>query len=599
MKFSFLFATAALVAAPVPSTVKAPPVPEPTTPALPAARLPGFAAALAQQADLTSPRAWAVLPDSRSWQRLATVPRDQLQQARWDYARSLIGRDRGAEAFAVLEVMRQDDPDLAMVDSYSLALGVAQALMARPDDAWTTLSASTLLRNPEACAWRVRVLADTDHAREALQQIDCARPALNARHGVARRPFLIAAARAAIETGHPDYALRLLADVPDRDPAANLYRGRASLALGRAEEARLRFARVEQSGTVAQRMDARLSQIEAQVVGSSLSRTTALKRLDALRFVWRGDQVEERALRLTYRLRGEAGDMRGSIAAGAALFRFFDPARQGPDFLPDLQGRLGRALDPASGLPLDQAAGLYWDYRDLAPTGTEGDVLVYHLADRLQSAGLYRRAGDLLEHQLFSRAQDIAQGPLSVRVATLHILAGRPDRAVKVMRDTAANPYPDAMLHDRQRIEAVALGQLGRTKEALAILQEVPGAAALRGEIVWHNRDWKALVQETGGSLPRASSARLNDVEQAMVLRYAIALAMLGREADLNSLRPRYAAAFQGLPSAPIFDLLTARAGTADPDSLARAMAAIPTASAAGQMAELLDAGMPAAGRGG
>jgi tetratricopeptide (TPR) repeat protein len=595
MKLPFLLATVAVIAAPSPSTsgpspdvagVAAPGL-APTAPA----RLPAFAATLAQQPDVVSPDAWVVLPDRRgAWQRLATAPRGALQQARWDYARSLIGQGRGAEAFAVLEVMRQDDPDLAMVDAYRLALGVAQALMGRPADTFTTLSVPSLLTNAEACAWRLRALAETSYAEEAVQQIKCALPALNARHGANRLPFLLAAARAAVESGRPNYAFGLLADVSDRHAGANLYRGRAELALGRGEEARLRFARVEQSGTIAQRMDARLSQIEAQVASAAITRPVALKQLDALRFVWRGDQVEERALRLSYRLSDEAGDVRGAIAVGSVLFRFFDPVRQGPDFVSGLQDRLARALDPASGLPLDQAAGLYWDYRDLAPAGAEGDRLVFSLADRLQTAGLYPRAADLLEHQLFFRAQDVAQGPLSVRVATLHILAGHPDRAVKAMRESADNPYPLAMLHARQRVEAVALGQLGRSKEALAILQEVPGSGPLRAEIVWRNRDWNALVQEAGPELPRPSADLLSDVGQASVLRYAIALAMLGREDDLAALRVRYVGSFQGLPSAPVFDLLTARVGNVDSENLARAMAAIPSASGAGDMADLLDA---------
>jgi hypothetical protein len=146
------------------------------------------------------------------------------------------------------------------------------------------------------------------------------------------------------------------------------------------------------------------------------------------------------------------------------------------------------------------------------------------------------------------------------------------------------------MLHARQRVEAVALGQLGRSKEALAILQEVPGSGPLRAEIVWRNRDWNALVQEAGPELPRPSADLLSDVGQASVLRYAIALAMLGREDDLAALRVRYVGSFQGLPSAPVFDLLTARVGNVDSENLARAMAAIPSASGAGDMADLLDA---------
>lgn len=611
MKFPFLLATAAVIAAPAPSTTTAPATTPPSSGAptdaqpvapavagvLPSVRLPGFAATLAQRPDVTGPGIWTAGPDRPLWRRLATAPRGQLQNARWDYARNLIGRNRGADAYAVLEVMRQDDPDIAMVDAWRIARGAAQALMGRPDEAFSTLSAPALLSNPEACAWRLRALSDTGNAREAMQQFGCARTALDARRGAARHPFLIAGARSAVEVGHAEYALRLLAHLPDRSPAANLYRGRADLALGRGEEARLRFARVEESGSMGQRMDARLSQIEAQVTARALAPRAALRQLDALRFVWRGDQVEERALQLTYRLSADAGDVRGGIAAGAALFRFFDPVRQGRDFVPGLQARLLKALDPG-GLPLDRAAGLYWDYRDIAPAGAEGDQLVFRLADRLQGAGLYRRAGDLLEHQLYNRAQDVAQGPLSVKVATLHILAGRPDRAVKIMRDTTGNPYPAEMLHDRQRIEAVALGQLGRSKEALALLQEVPDAGGLRTEILWRNRDWTALVREAEVILPPVSSERLGDAGQATVLRYAIALAMLGKEGELADLRTRYVDAFRGLSTAPVFDMLTARVGSVNPDTLARAMAAIPTVSAAGKIADLLDVGNPPAGRG-
>ena len=89
------------------------------------ARLPGFAARLAQGQSITGPGAWHKLSDAEAWKRLSQVPRGELQQARWDFARALIASERGAEAVGVLDVMVQDDPDLDMVDNFRLARGAA------------------------------------------------------------------------------------------------------------------------------------------------------------------------------------------------------------------------------------------------------------------------------------------------------------------------------------------------------------------------------------------------------------------------------------------------------------------------------------------
>jgi hypothetical protein len=65
---------------------------------------------------------------------------------------------------------------------------------------------------------------------------------------------------------------------------------------------------------------------------------------------------------------------------------------------------------------------------------------------------------------------------------------------------------------------------------------------------------------------------------------------MLGREDKLQTLRARYGALFAKLPSARAFEVLTRSVSTIDPAELGEAMAAIPEASPAGAIGELLDA---------
>nr|MDP9415826.1 hypothetical protein [Pseudomonadota bacterium] len=424
MKATLLVAAAAAVVA----AAGSPPLPSAqVTPiairSAPAARLPGFAAELSQQPVIQGPGAWAIIPEEKAWAALARAGVDTRQAARWAYARSLLGRGFSADAFGVLQVMGQDDPDLALIDSYRLARGAALAGMGRSADAIEALVGPGLAANPEACAWRLLVLAKEKLSREALQQLACAEPALKVRPLADRAPFLLAAAGAALHAGKPDLTIRWLRPLARSNPAADLLRGRAHQALGQNQDARLALSRAIKNGNFEQRLDAEVSEIEAAVQARSMPPAQALKRLQHIRYVWRGGEVEERALRLSYRLSSAIGDLRTALSAGSALFSYFNLGADGGQVMAGLQKQLGAAIDPASRMPLDQALGLYWDFRHLTPMGAEGDLLVSRLGERLQAAGLYARAADLFEHQLFARAKDLAQGPLSAKVARLHILA--------------------------------------------------------------------------------------------------------------------------------------------------------------------------------
>lgn len=553
-------------------------------PADTAGATPGFAARLAQMPGISGPEGWH--GDAR-WQSLARAPASERQAARWNHALARIGGGRAAEAIGALDVMLADDADLALVPAFQLARGAAMTGERRWAEALVALSSPGLAANAEACAWRIVAADGAGLSRQALAAVPCALGAINRRDTPGRRPFVLAASHAAIESGQPRIALQWLALLPDRDSGANLLRGRAEQASGAAQEARLRLQRVLVNGTPEQRADARLSLIEANVANNAVAVPVALRQVTALRYRWRGGPVEARALHFALLLGQRSGNAPAILSAGATLMRYFPPDRQSAAMLEQLRGVLSAALAPDSRMALADAAGLYWDYRDVSPAGVDGDLLVLRLADRLEAAGLYARAAQLLDYQARQRREDVAQGPLSVRVAQLYILSGTPDRALSLLHDTEQPGYPDAMRWDRKRMEAIALFQMRRVDAATAALEDVPGGGALIGEFLWRGENWRALAAREA-DLP--APGRLSVVGQAQVLRHAVALAMLGREDRLAALRARYGAGFRALSSAAVFDALTAPAGQVDPARLGAAMAAIPSASAAGDLADLLDA---------
>lgn len=558
----------------------------------------GFAPVLSAMPMVDGPQGWAASAQDNAWAALASATPQQRQQARWDRARAMLGRELGAEALGVLDVMLRDEPDLRIVPTFRLARGAALSLMGRGSDAGEQLGDPALAANPEACLWRLLAATTAPQSGWPLGQYNCGLPALKARQGAARGRFLRAAARFALRERQTALATSLAASLarslPEGDPEARLLYGLAMQQGPDKASAEQALREVVLIGTPRQRAEAQLGLIEQGLATRAKARPQALRDLAALRYGWRGDAIERRALLLEFRLASEARQTDKALASGAALMRYFPPDAESAATLAALQQQLAHVVAPDNGLPLERALGLFWDYRDLLPMGAEGEFMVSQFGARLQLAGLYGAAANLFSYQLFNRVSDLAQGPLSVRVATLQILAGLPEKAVETIRRTSAPRYSSDMLWNRHRIEAIALTHLGKTPEALAALEGVPESTALKSEILWKARLWHAFAESSVPLLPSPGAASaLSEIDQAVVLRRAVALAMLGREAELGALRERYASAFGKLPTAAAFDALTGDPRMIDADGMARAMAAIPSASPAGRMADLLETSAP------
>lgn len=551
------------------------------------ARLPGFAPDLAERLLPRGSDMWASSAQKDVLGRLATAPVGQRQSARWDYAIAMMADNHVPEALGALDTMLTDDADMALVPAFRLARGAALARLHRNADALAMLTDPMLAPNSEACLWRMMSYAQTHRYETAIAEVRCALPAINGRKRSDAAPFIRAASLAALRTGRRKTALRWLALLPDGDHGANLLRGQALIGEGDVRAGRLRLDRVRANGSTEERMEAELALVEALSARGQMPAAEAQKRAERILFLWRGGEIEERALNLAYQLAEKRKDDVAILRLGGLLLRYGDTQGRGTQILKASQERLFAILQPDSGLSLADASGLFWDNRDLAPTGPDGDRLLELLAGRLSQAGLYERAADLLSYQMRARAKDIEKGPISEKVARFYILAGYPGRALMALRESDQPAYPPAILNARRRMAAIALYRLGKTDQALAMLADMPDMGALRGELLWRRRDWRGLVAKLGTP---AKKAGLSEVDQALVLRHAVALAMTGQESALAGLRAHYGDAFARLPSAAAFELLTGPVEAMTSDSIARAMAAIPSVAVAGDAEALLDA---------
>lgn len=541
--------------------------------------------ALPQAKSLERDLPWQLAPEAEAWKNLLNAPPEKRHAARWLFALSLIGSGKGADALGMLDLLYQADPGIDAVPNYRLARGEALTLMGRQSDAITALDHPQLATMPDACAWRMRALAEIGRGKDALQQSSCALPVLKRLSETVRVPFILALAGAAIDDGRYKFAMDWLELLPDGTAAA-LLKARALFGLKQDARAEELLSTVDQAGTEQEKAAAGLARIEAKLARKQITGAQAIKELEKVSYAWRGDRIELKALQLRYSLAREKRDTRSALGAGAAMIRYFDWRLLDPALLPDLRLQLSQILDPANGLPLDQAAGLYWDFRDLAPAGAEGELLAMKLAGRLEEAGLYARAAELLEHRLKANPNDEANGSVSVRAATMFIQANQCERAIKLIGQSDGPAYLPEIMDQRRRVEAVALARLGRDTEALAVLDGVTGGQLLKAEILWNARKWKEFVGANGASL--SSGRALSATDRIQVLRQAIALTMIKDTKAVQQLRQRYLPAFKGSKEAVALDLLTGPVEKLDPVALGGAMAATTLTSPAGALGDLL-----------
>ncbi len=480
--------------------------------------------------------------------------KDAPVQARFGFARFLVGSQLAFEAIGVLDLMAKTNPQVATTPEFRGLRGAARVMAGRYKDAQADFSSPALSSDPSSALWRGYVaarLGDTAGARQAFAE---GRGVLDRMAPVWRERFLQAQGEAALtggDLGGARQALQVAAALKPQGVEADrlsLDLGRLAQADGQPDAAMPFFATAEASDYGGVSAPALLYATEVQQAHDRITPADAAAVLASIRFRWRGDATEleaARALGRLYVAQGRYRDaleaLRASQTASATL-----PASAG------VQGDLGSAfrslfLDGgADGLPPIQALALFFDFKDLTPVGADGDAMVRKLARRLVDVDLLDQAAELLKYQADNRLDGVARGEVDTNLALIQVMNRQPEAALDALNASRTTLLPTILQSQRRVIQSRALSALGRYEDALEILDQDKSAdaQAARAEALWRKRDWpqagKAMEVALGDRFK--SAAPLSDLEQGDLLRAAIAYSLAGDEAGLGRLRTRYAA---------------------------------------------------------
>jgi len=491
----------------------------------------GFSARYRQLQDAAASEAMAAGEDPR-----APV------EARFAFARFLVGSGLGYEAIGVLNAIVAKSPNMAGEPELRGLRGAARASIGRFEEAQGDFATAAVAGDPASAVWRGYIAsAQGDHAaaRQAFsagaKAVDDFPPAWRARFGAAH-------ALSALETGELEAARALLAysfsqEAPAADQlTARLVQARLFELDGQTDRALSLYNVIGRAPVDGIAVPAKLGAVRLSLAKGAMKPVDAAAALESLRWRWRGDATELAVIRQLGQLYLSQGLYREALTAlkgaGPGLHRLEGAA--------DIQADLGAAFrmlfleGGADGLQPVQALGLFYDFRELTPIGADGDEMVRRLARRLVDVDLLDQAAELLKYQVDNRLDGVAKAQVATDLATVYLMDRQPEAALQAIWTSRNTLLPSALNAERRALEARALAGLGRYDHALEVLgsDASPQAGDVRAEVLWKQENWAAaaaLYEARLGDRFKDPAALTAD-EEARLIRAGVGYS-LGRDA--------------------------------------------------------------------
>lgn len=506
---------------------------------------------------------------------LIATPAEERNTARLALARFYFINGMPTEAASFWALAVRADPALAEQPEYALVRAIAGLSSGSLDESKAALATLTTPTS-DAALWRGMV---------AVRERDW--PTANAQFHLGRdrlkdypEPYLtrlqVAAIEAALNVSDTDTAAALLTTLTDRQqgllhhltPAADYLTGLLDWQQNRSDEARAHFGSAAQSWDQLWRVRAELALIEADIREGKASDADALRRLERLRFAWRGDALEFDMLHRLARLYVNVGDYAAAFESFSRLASRFPADPRTPGLVEEQRAAFTRIFqgDARDKTPAFSQLAIWDRYPAFRPTQPDvlNDIRLY-LANRAADIDLIDRATALYGEVLPQITQPAARADMGAKIAGLQLLDGKAAEALATLKDTAPAdpaPLPESLRDARRLLNARALSDLGKPDEALALMVNdySEPAMRLRADITWRTKRWAeaaATLAALIGPPPTTDDVTLTPEQILLVLNAATALTLANDTSGLASLGNTFGKAMEKTPNAAVFRILT------------------------------------------
>lgn len=447
----------------------------------------------------------------------------RLQLAEFLFANGLI-----PEAAGMLDIIASDHGSLPMENKALLTLRAAADTLKGDDESAAKLLADPQVgTSPEASLFRGVVAAHKGDAAGAAKFFNEPLPELKDYPKGLRTDLNLLIAKALIEGGNPVqaqvYADAIRKDMPNAETTDRVayLEGMRQMKMGQRDAAFQTWAGLKDSAVEEVRAESQYAVIMEKLRSKQMTAADAIGPLEELRFLVRGGEFEFNLLRVLGQSYLAAGQPRkGLMTLRQAVTNFpdrtdtKDVAQQMSDAFQHLY--LDGGADALSPL---MAVALYDEFRELTPSGPNGDRMIAALADRLVKVDLLDGAAKLLDGQVKHRLNGIDKARAGARLAAVHLLNNKPDLAAQALNDSrVADQLPQDLAALRRRLQSQADFGAGQTLKAL---DEINGDESLparwqRADMLWQLQEWPAAADALGKVLDGEEQAIAQQVADIM-----------------------------------------------------------------------------------
>ena len=478
--------------------------------------------------------------------------REAPVDARMGLARFLIGSELSFEAIGVLNALAREHPEMLDDPEFRALRGVARTMARRYAEADTDFSSPALASDPSTALWRAYVNNQIAQYPEARTQFAKGIEAYGLMSPLWKARFARADAQAALAQGDlvsADARIRMALEEKvssEEQLRSRLIQARIIELQGFQDRALRIYKAIATApmDSISAPATLRATQIRLQL--NQITPVQAATVFDGLRYRWRGDATELETIRALGQLYLAQGRYREALealrSAGVNLPTLPEALQLQADLSAAFRGLFLDGL--ADGLEPLQALALFFDFKELAPIGADGDLMVRKIVRRLVDVDLLPQAADLLKYQAENRLDGVPKAQVSTDLAVIYLMDRKPEQALEAINSSRTTVLPTALNNERRLVEARAWTALGRYDSALEILGKdaTPDGNELRSEITWKQKNWAAagpLFEKSLGERWK-DPTQLSSAEEGRLLRAGVAYSLAGDEAALARLQQRY-----------------------------------------------------------
>lgn len=502
---------------------------------------------------------------------IATAPDMAARnQNRLKLAQLYFANEKYNETNALLSIIRREDLDFFRHNKLAALEGASYLLNYRMQEAALSLSSDTLDGMEEGELLRKAASAQMGALEGPVPYLLYNDAYIRQYPPALRQRLALIAANHAIRQEDYNNPARIFETLEEDKLSGevaeyvNYLKAKLAAAAGRSAEAERIWGK--QAANIEDRQfraRAEYSLVLLKLEQGSITPEEAIKRLDALRIVWRGDDLERSLLMVLGQLQVNQGNYWDGMKTWEELLENYPNS-------PDAMAAYTRLAETFRSLFLENGAdsmepvkmlALYSEFQELTPLGKEGDKLAQKMVDRLVKMDLLDQAAARLDYQIQYRLKGEEKSRAGTQAAIIHLLNREPARALEALQKSREEDVPPALSLERNRIAAQALIDLDRIDQALTMIEGDYSADAenVRLEAYWTKEDWAYVIDIIELMLRKRQdlSAPFTEREGQRLLQLALAYIFVGEFDQLKYLRDAYAPLMEGNPYKDEFLFLT------------------------------------------